>query len=94
MNTNSLDAYYISENSIMNHSERILHCLTLNGPMTCEQLAAATGIRHQSLSGMLTKLYRKKMIIDQGRRRTSSGCLASVWDHREPLLRKPTKEES
>lgn len=88
MNHNSLAAFHEAENSIMSKSELVLSALTLNGPMCYEQLAAATGILTQSISGVVGRLRDRKLIMQTGTRRTTSGCNAAVWDHTEPYLRK------
>ena len=48
--------------------------------MTCDELEAATGLRHQTASARVNELHRDKHIKDSGeRRRTRSGRYACVW---------------
>lgn len=49
------------------------------GGATCDELEAATGLRHQTCSPRLTELRRMGLIREGGARKTRSGRWATVW---------------
>lgn len=55
------------------------------GGATCEELEAATGYRHQTVSAQVTHLVRAGFLTETSeRRRTQSGRRAIVWALAEP----------
>ncbi len=62
------------------HAERILRCLSSNGPLTADQIAARTFMQSQAINKRLPELQRKGFAAPTGELRASdSGCMARVW---------------
>lgn len=53
--------------------------------MTCDEVEAATGFRHQTASARIYELRKLKLLRSSGRKRkTRSGRQAIVWEVGEP----------
>ena len=58
----------------------VIHAMLKREPLTCHEIEAATGLKHQTASARLRGLAVAKRIIDTGARRsTDSGRMACVW---------------
>ncbi len=50
-----------------------------SGNWTCEEVEEMSGLTHQSCSARISELKRDLVIIQDGARRTRSGCLAAIY---------------
>jgi len=78
----SLEAYVRYWGARPSQRRRILEMLIENGPMTCEEIEHATGLRHQTASARLSELSdpEKRLVRRNGQtRQTTTGASAFVW---------------
>jgi hypothetical protein len=60
---------------------RVIYDLLASAPSTDDELEAATGWRHQTVSARRRELVMLGLVVDSGKRReTSSGRAATVWE--------------
>jgi len=60
---------------------RVIYDWLVDFPSTDDELEAATGWRHQTVSARRRELVMLGLVVDSGKRReTSSGRAATVWE--------------
>jgi DNA-binding MarR family transcriptional regulator len=70
----------LDEETVTRNRLRILKFVAEQDGATCDEIEAATGMKHQSASALITRLSRQGRLRDTGERRlTRSGRAATVW---------------
>jgi len=76
----SIEAYDSVQEYIPTIIQRIYKILLKTSPKTCDELEMILGMKHQTVSASLRKLFKLGLIKDIGERRlTRSGRKAIVW---------------
>lgn len=79
-NSRSLEANASISHDKNNLRRMVLDSIRSTGPATCEEIEGRLQLKHQTASARMSELKKMKLITPIGRRATSSGRNADVFD--------------
>jgi predicted transcriptional regulator len=80
MNENSLAAFERITSNLPQSQRRVICALEAFGPQTAEEVAINIGVAWHKISGRFGELRKMGLIMSVGKKLTSSGNQADVWD--------------